>query len=110
MTVHDGPDEPGAMSSSPPITWQPVDALDLFEARIIDEGGRALYVGYVGHTPRDGDDQWRGYIGVTHVPVGMGRREAVQAAVERAAREAWAARRVGACDQGIVTGAHDGHV
>jgi len=78
--------------SPPTITWRPVDALDLFEARIIDEGGRALYVGYVGHTPRDGDDEWRGYVGVTHVLVSIGRREAVQAAVERAAREAWAAQ------------------
>lgn len=86
-----------ATSSVPAITWRPVNVTDLLEARIVvgdgdhgDHGG--FYAGYVARTPGDGDDEWRGYIGVTHAPVGMGQREAMQAAVERAARAAWGAR------------------
>jgi len=73
-------------SSSPPITWRPTNVRDLLEARLPD--GDA-YVGYVVRRAGDGDDEWRGYVGVTHVLVSIGRREAVQATVERAAREAW---------------------
>lgn len=92
-----------ATSSEPAITWRPVNVPDLLEARIIvrdgDHGGHGghrghggFYAGYVARTPGDGDDEWRGNIGVTHAPVGMGQREAMQAAVERAARAAWGAR------------------
>ncbi len=99
------------MSKTPPITWRPVVGREIFEARLVAGSGRSLgwSVGYVAHTPGDGDDQWRGYVGLRHEPVGMGQRAAVEqaaveqaaveqaaverAAVERAAREAWAARR-----------------
>jgi len=67
-----------------------VGALDLLEARLDVEDGPALYAGYVARTPGDSDDEWRGYVVVAHVLVSIGRRDAVQAAVERAAREAWA--------------------
>lgn len=61
MVKPDGPDEPEATSAwSPTITWRPVGDHNLPEARIIDQDGRALYVGYVGHTPGDSDDEWRG--------------------------------------------------
>jgi len=92
MTVPNGPDERGTTTVLPTITWRPVNVPDLLEARLDVGDGPALYTGYVARTPGDGDDEWRGYVGVTHVLVSIGRREAVQAAVERAAREAWAAR------------------
>ncbi len=85
-----------------PITWRPVIGRELFEARVVIKSGRSpgWYVGYVARTLGDGDDEWRGYVGITHVLVSIGRREAVQAAVERAAREAWATRIASAGDQG----------
>jgi len=90
MGKPDGPDEPEA----PTITWRQVVVPDLLEARIVtggdDNGDDGLYAGYVARTPRG--DKWHGYVGLQHESVGMGTREVVQAAVERAAREAWAAR------------------
>ena len=80
------------MNSSQAITWRPTDVRDLLEARIVDDDGSALYAGYIVRRAGEGDDEWHGYIGIAHVLVGVGRREAVQAAVERAAREAWAAQ------------------
>jgi len=64
---------------------------DIIEARRIDADGRALYVGYVARTPGDGDDEWRGYVGLSHAPVGMGRLRSVQAAVDRVPRAEWIA-------------------
>ncbi len=86
MTMPDGPDEPGM----PPLIWREIGIPNLLEARLIVGVGNGVYVGYVARSP--GDDEWRGYIGLTHVLVGMGQRQVVQAAVERVAREAWAAR------------------
>jgi len=59
--------------------------------------GNGVYVGYVARSP--GDDEWRGHIGLTHALVSIGTREAVQAAVEQAAREAWAARQRAAAER-----------
>jgi len=89
-------------ATAPTITWRPVNVPDLLEARLVvgDGNDGGLYAGYVARTPGDGNDAWRGYIGLMHLPVGIGRRPAVQAAVERAARAAWAARMAGARDHG----------
>lgn len=73
------------------IVWRSVMSADIIEARRVDADGCALYVGYVAHTLGDGDDEWRGYVGIRHAPVGMGRLSTVQAAVERAACAAWIA-------------------
>ncbi len=93
MTEQSGPDEPE--QGMPPITWRPVVVPDLLEARIVTgddgDGDDGLYVGYVTRTPGRGD-KWHGYVGFQHESVGVGTREAVQAAVEQAARAAWAAR------------------
>ena len=86
MTMPDGPDEPGM----PPLIWREVGIPNLLEARLIRGAGNGVYVGYVARSP--GDDEWRGYIGLTHTLVALGTRDAVQAAVEQAAREAWTAR------------------
>jgi len=86
MTAHDGPGEPGALT----ITWREVGIPNLLEARLIMGAGNGVYVGYVARSP--GDNEWRGYIGLTHTLVALGTRDAVQAAVEQAARDAWAAR------------------
>ncbi len=109
MTVDGSPDEPGATwatSSSSTILWRPVVGRDLFEARIPARSGRSpgWYAGYVARTPGDGDDEWRGYIGLTHVPIGMGRREAVQAVVERRVRELLATRAAGGGDESVTRG------
>ncbi len=79
----DGPDEPGM----PPLIWREVGIPNLLEARLIRGAGNGVYVGYVARSP--GDDE---YIGLTHTLVALGTRDAVQAAVEQAAREAWTAR------------------
>lgn len=76
------------MDSPPPITWRPTDVRDLLEARLADGGA---YIGYVVRCAGESEDEWRGYIGVTHTLVAVGTRGAVQAVVERAAHEAWAA-------------------
>ncbi len=94
MTGQSGPDEPDE-PEAPTITWHQVVVPDLLEARITTgddgDGGEGLYAGYVARSP--GDNEWRGYIGLTHTLVALGTRDAVQAAVEQAAREAWATRR-----------------
>jgi len=86
MTMPDGPDEPGM----PPLIWREVGIPNLLEARLIMGAGNGVYVGYVARSP--GDNEWRGYIGLTHTLVALGTHDAVQAAVEQAAREAWTAR------------------
>jgi len=67
------------------IQWRE-DAPHLYTAQIVDREGTAVYVGYVAEGP--GSDVWRGYLGRTFTPVGMGPRAAVQAAVEQRALEA----------------------
>lgn len=57
----------------------------LHEARLTTADGADLYAGYVATTP--GDDDWRGYIGRGFVPLGLGTRTVMQAAVEQSARE-----------------------
>jgi len=92
MGIPDGPDEPEP--ETPTITWRDVETPHLLEARLVtggdDNGDDGLYAGYVARTPRG--DKWHGYVGLQHESVGMGTREAMQAAVEQAAREVWAAQ------------------
>ncbi len=90
--MHDGPDEPGAAVSSATIMWRPTNVRDLLEARLPD--GDA-YVGYIVRRAGESEDEWHGYVGVTHVLVAVGTREVAQAAVEQVVREAWAARQAG---------------
>jgi hypothetical protein len=61
-------------------------APDLFEARLTTPEGKDVYVGYIAVTP--GAAVWRGYVGRSFEPVGMGSRAAMQEAVERRALEA----------------------
>ncbi len=63
------------------IRWREVKPT-LHEARVIGDGPD-LYVGYVARTPPS--PLWRGYVGVTHTPVGTGALAAVREAVERRA-------------------------
>ena len=88
------------MSKTPTIHWRPVNVTDLLEARLVSGNGdgddeRGLYVGYIARTPGDGNDEWRGYIGITHVLVAVGTREIVQAAVEQRVRDLLATRAAG---------------
>jgi len=57
----------------------------LHEARLTTANGADLYAGYVATAP--GADVWRGYVGRGFVPLGMGPRTVMQAAVERRVRE-----------------------
>ncbi len=66
------------------IQWRE-EAPHLYAAQLVDAEGVAFYVGYVAEGP--GSDVWRGYLGRTFTPVGMGSRAAVQAAVEQRAVE-----------------------
>jgi len=61
----------------------------LHEARATLPDGRDPYVGYVATDPGMGlgDDVWRGYVGRSFEPVGMGPRVAMQEAVVRRALE-----------------------
>jgi hypothetical protein len=58
---------------------------DLHEARVTTDAGADLYAGYVAVTP--GADVWRGYVGRGFVPLGVGPREVMQAAVEQRVAE-----------------------
>jgi len=60
-------------------------SLYLHEARVITADGADLYAGYVAVTP--GDDVWRGYVGRGFIPLGMGARPEMRAAVERRVTE-----------------------
>lgn len=53
----------------------------LHEARLTTADGADLYAGYVAVTP--GAAVWRGYAGRGFVPLGMGPRTEMQAAVEQ---------------------------
>ena len=57
----------------------------LHEARLTTTAGADLYAGYVAVSP--GYDDWRGYVGRGFIPVGMGPRMEMQAAVERRVTE-----------------------
>jgi len=57
----------------------------LHEARVTTTDGADLYIGYVAVTP--GAAVWRGYVGRGFVPLGMGPRMEMQAAVEERVAE-----------------------
>jgi len=57
----------------------------LHEARVTTADGADLYAGYVAVTP--GAAVWRGYVGRGFVPLGMGPRMEMQAAVEERVAE-----------------------
>jgi len=57
----------------------------LHEARITAADGADLYAGYVAVSP--GYNDWRGYVGRGFIPVGVGPRTEMQAAVEERARD-----------------------
>ncbi len=57
----------------------------LLEARVTTADGADLYAGYVAVTP--GADVWRGYVGRGFIPLGIGPRTAMQAAVEERVRD-----------------------
>jgi hypothetical protein len=57
----------------------------LHEARLTTDGGVDLYAGYVAVSP--GYDDWRGYVGRGFIPLGLGPRTEMQAAVERRVAE-----------------------
>ncbi len=67
------------MSAAPAIRWIERSPY-LREARLTTDGGADLYAGYVAVTP--GADVWRGYVGRGFVPLGVGTRTEMQAAVE----------------------------
>jgi len=72
------------MSTVPVIHWIERSPY-LHEARLTTADGADLYAGYVAVTP--GADVWRGYVGWGFVPLGMGSRTAMQAAVEQRVAE-----------------------
>ncbi len=57
----------------------------LHEARVTTADGADLYAGYVAVTP--GADVWRGYVGRGFVPLGVGPRMEMQAAVAQRVAE-----------------------
>jgi hypothetical protein len=65
------------------IHWRE-EAPHICAAQLVDGQGRSVYVGYVaeGH----GHDLWRGDLGRTFTPVGMGSRATVQQVIEQQAR------------------------
>jgi len=65
------------------IHWRE-EAPHLYAAQVVDADGAAIYVGYVAAGP--GHDLWRGYLGRTFMPIGMGSRARVQQAIEQRAR------------------------
>ncbi len=56
---------------------------DLLEARAVLPDGRDVYAGYVAASP--GQSAWRGYVGATFAPLGMGPRSVMQRAVAQMA-------------------------
>ncbi len=72
------------MSTAPMIHWI-ARAPDLYEARVMLPNGHDVYAGYVAVTP--GADVWRGYVGRGFVPLGMGPRAVMQAAVAQQVME-----------------------
>ncbi len=72
------------MSTTPPIRWM-VRSPYLLKARVTTTDGADLYAGYVAVTP--GTDVWRGYVGRGFIPLGMGPRTVMQAAVTQRVTE-----------------------
>jgi len=72
------------MSAAPVIHWIERSPY-LHEARLTADDGADLYAGYVAVSP--GYDDWRGYVGRGFIPVGLGSRPEMQAAVEQHARD-----------------------
>jgi len=72
------------MSAAPMIQWIERSPY-LHEARVTTAAGADLYAGYVAVSP--GYDDWRGYVGRGFIPVGLGPRTEMQAAVERRVAE-----------------------
>jgi len=66
------------MSTTPAIHWIERGS-DLLEARAVLPDGRDIYAGYVAASP--GQSAWRGYVGSTFAPLGMGPRSVMQRAV-----------------------------
>ncbi len=58
---------------------------DLLEARAVLPDERDVYAGYVAASP--GQRAWRGYVGSTFSPVGMGPRNVMQRAVAQMVAE-----------------------
>jgi len=67
------------------IHWRE-EAPHLYAAQVVDADGAAIYVGYVAAGPAP--DLWRGSLGRTFTPVGMGPRAVMQRAVEQHVLEA----------------------
>jgi len=72
------------MSTTPPIRWTERGP-DLLEARAVLPDGRDVYAGYVAASP--GQRAWRGYVGSTFSPVGLGPRSVMQRAVAQMVAE-----------------------
>ena len=72
------------MSKAPMIHWIERSPY-LHEARVTTADGADLYAGYVAMSP--GADVWRGYVGRGFVPLGVGPRPEMQAAVEQRVAE-----------------------
>ncbi len=72
------------MSKAPLLRWIERSPY-LHEARLTTVDGADLYAGYVAVSP--GYDDWRGYVGRGFIPVGLGPRTEMQAAVERRVAE-----------------------
>ena len=68
------------MSKAPMIHWIERSPY-LHEARVTTAEGADLYAGYVAVSP--GYDDWRAYVGRGVVPLGVGTRTEMQAAVEQ---------------------------
>ncbi len=66
------------MSTPPAIHWI-ARAPDLYEARAVLPDGRDVFAGYIAASP--GQGIWRGYVGSTFAPLGMGPRSVMQRAV-----------------------------
>ncbi len=58
---------------------------DLLEARAVLPDGRDIYAGYVAASP--GQSAWRGYVGSTFAPLGMGPQSVMQRLVEQRVAE-----------------------
>ncbi len=72
------------MNAASVIRWM-VRSPYLLEARVTADDGADLYAGYVAVTP--GAAVWRGYVGRGFIPLGMGPRTVMQAAVAQRVAE-----------------------
>lgn len=79
------------------ICWRQ-QSPDLHEAVLRAADGRAVYVGYVARTPPRA--VWRGYVGPSFAPVGMGPLEIMKAAVEQRVRDAGLTETAGRGERG----------